>query len=107
MTDTTSQRLDCIKYLAHQILNACSLIDLIYFPSVGHIFILFTSLKVKKVFTIHGFDFRYILLDEKFTSFIKEPHNEYNNIVTVGSRVSQRDKYYFNLPGISLDHLYI
>ena len=99
MTDTTLRRLDFISYLTHQILNACSLIDCISMSSVGKIFIIFTSLKLKKVFMIHGIEFSYILLDEKFPSCIKDPQHEDNNLVNVGYRVSQRNRYYLNFPG--------
>ena len=75
-TDPTSRRLDCINLLTHQLSNACSLIDQISFYSVGHNFTLFTSLKVKNVLMIHGFKFRYILMENKFPSCIKEPQNE-------------------------------
>ena len=76
MTDTTSRRLYCINYMPHQILIAFYLLDKIYISSVGHIFILFTPLEFKKLFMIHGFEFRYILLDDKFLSCIKEPQHE-------------------------------
>ena len=76
MTDPTSRRMDCINYLPHQLYNANSLIDLVYFYSVGHIFILFTSLKAKKVFMIYGSKFRYTLMDEKLPSCIKYPQHE-------------------------------
>ena len=64
-------------------------------------------LKVKNVFMIHGFEFRYILLDDKLPSRIKEPQHEENNLFTVGSRGSQCNKASFNLPGSSPAHLYI
>ena len=86
--------------MPHKLPKACSLVDRIYLSSVGHIFILFMLLKVKKVFMIHGFEFRYILLYDKLPSCIKDPHHEENDIVTVGSRVSQREKS-FVLPGSS------
>ena len=101
MTDLTSRRLDCIKYLPHNISNACSLIDPTYVSSVGHILTLFMLLKVKEVFVIHGFEFRYMFLDEKFPSCIKEPQHEENNIVTVYSRFKQRDKDSFKFTGRS------
>ena len=107
MTDTTSQRLYCINYLPRHLLNACYLIDCISLYSVGHIFTLFNLLKFKKVFVIYGFEFRYIILNDKFISYIKELQHEYNNLVTVGYKVSWRDKYSFYLSRISLDHLYI
>ena len=75
MTDPTSQRLVCINYITHQILNASYFVDRIFISSVGHIFILFTPLKFKKVFMVHGFEFRYILLDDKLPSCIKEPQH--------------------------------
>ena len=56
-------------------------------------------LKVKNVFMIHGFEFRYILLDDKLPSRIKEPQHEENNLFTVGSRGSQLRKDSFELPG--------
>ena len=56
---------------------------------------------------IHGFEFRYILLDEKFHSCIKDLQHEENNIFNLGSRGSQRNKASFDLPGSSPDHFYI
>ena len=84
--------------MPHQLSNVCSLIDRISLSSVGHINILFKSLRVKKVFMIHVFESRYILLDEKPSSCIKEPQKEENNIVTVDSRGGRRDKASFELP---------
>ena len=37
-------------------------------------------------------------MEEKFPSCIKEPQREENNLVTIGSRGSWRDKASFNLP---------
>ena len=71
MTYPTSQSLYCINYTTHQFLNACSLIDWVYISSFSYIFILFTSLKSNKVFMIHGFEFRYILLNNESTSSMK------------------------------------
>ena len=88
MNDPTLLRLYCINYLPRHISNACCLVDRISLSSVSHIFIIFTPLKFNKVFMIHGFEFRYILLEEKFPSYIKYPHHENNNLFTVGSRVS-------------------
>ena len=48
------------------------------------------------VFIIHGFKFRYILLDEKFTDCIKDPQHEENNLITVGSRGIQSEKDFLN-----------
>ena len=101
MTDLTSRRLDFVNYLPRHISDACSLVDRFSISSVGHTFILFTSLKFKKVFMIHGFKFRYIILGEKFPSCIKEPQHKENTLVSVGSRVSQHEKASFDLPGIS------
>ena len=84
MTNPTLRSLDWINYLPHHILNSCYKFDLISLSSVVHIFILFKSLKVKIVFVIHGFEFRYIFPDEKFPSCIKYPQHEENSIVTVG-----------------------
>ena len=106
-TDSTSRRMDCINSMPHQIFNAYSIIFWIYFSSVGHIFILFTSLKVKKVFINHGYKFRYIILYEKLPFCIKDPHHEYNNLVDVGYIGSWCDKASFDLPGSSPSHLYI
>ena len=47
---------------------------------------------------IHGFEFRYILLNEKSPSCIKEPQHEENNLVTVGSIGSRCDKASFDFP---------
>ena len=63
MTYPTLRRLYCINYILHQILNSCYIIDLISLYSVGKIFILFVSLKLKKFFMIHGFEFRYTPLN--------------------------------------------
>ena len=56
---------------------------------------------------IHGFEFRYILLDDKFRSFIKDPQHEYNITFSVGSIVIPRNKAFLELPGGSPAHLYI
>ena len=102
MTDPTSRRLDCINYLLCQLSNDCSLINCIYISSIDHIFILFVSLKVKKVFMIRGFELSYILLDEKLPSCIKDPQHEENNLITAGYIGSIRDKASFDLPRDSL-----
>ena len=41
---------------------------------------------------MRGFEFRYILLDEKLPSCTKEPHHEENNLVDVCSRVIHATK---------------
>ena len=59
-------------------------------------FVLFALLIFKKVFIIHGFEFRYTLMYKKLTSCIKDPQHEENNLVAVGSRGSRRDIAFSN-----------
>ena len=48
---------------------------------------------------IRGFELKYILLDKKFPSCIKEPQHEKNDLVNVGSRGSRRKEFSFKMPG--------
>ena len=98
LDDPTLWMLYCINYLPCQISNSCYLIDQVSLSSDGQKFILFVLLKVKKFFIIHDFEFRYIILDNKFPSCIKGTQNVENNLVTLCSIGSWHYKSSFVLP---------